>query len=533
MKKLTQIAGLAGILFLGLGLMVVLGLQRNSGLVKIHLIVGAALLLLGAIANLGEIKDALMKRSVRMGPQVLLQALLLLVVLVFIYMVVAKNNYIRDFTTRDLYTLTKASHDIGANLPGPVEIIAFFPEGKVREARERLKLYQNEFPNIKSLRFIDPDKNDEVARAEGAPPRDSVEFKYKNNKVFILKYDESDITNGLIKVIRETNPKVWFAKGHGEPGLDQEDINGLSYLGAMLKEQGYAFESIDLATVTEVPSDVAAVAVIGPTAAYPDTILAMLDVYLNKGGNLLITLDPALEVAGISNLEQLLQAYGVQTNFDVIFEPKQHMAEDKLGRWMIVTDLPAHEITEGMTDRRAMFFLARSIEESSRPHGGITVSPLAQTTPESYHKRVDFNVAQKITTAEEFKQYFTEFMQRPRLPEDEPGPFKLALAVEKTQTGPAWKKTEGPPVRSRIVVAGTSTICRNRYITVPFNHELVINAFNWLAGAKDLKFIRPPQRGGSRIYLDQKQKDMILYISVMILPELFMTIGLAVWWRRR
>ena len=68
---------------------------------------------------------------------------------------------------------------------------------------------------------------------------------------------------------------------------------------------------------------------------------------------------------------------------------------------------------------------------------------------------------------------------------------------------------------------------------MPYNHEVIMNSFNWLAGEKDLKFIKSPRRIGTRIYLDENQKNWILYISVMILPEIFMIAGLAVWWRRR
>ena len=68
---------------------------------------------------------------------------------------------------------------------------------------------------------------------------------------------------------------------------------------------------------------------------------------------------------------------------------------------------------------------------------------------------------------------------------------------------------------------------------MPYNYELVINAFNWLAGEADLKRIRTPKKGGTRLYLDEAQKNRILYVSVMILPEAFMILGLAAWWRRR
>jgi transcriptional regulator with GAF, ATPase, and Fis domain len=104
--------------------------------------------------------------------------------------------------------------------------------------------------------------------------------------------------------------------------------------------------------------------------------------------------------------------------------------------------------------------------------------------------------------------------------------------VLKQMNGNKTKAAEGPR-EARLVVMGTSTMCRNQSLPMPYNYELVMNCFNWLAGKKDLKNIRPPARTGTRIYLDRWQKDMILYVSVMILPEVIMIIGLGVWWRRR
>jgi hypothetical protein len=337
-------------------------------------------------------------------------------------------------------------------------------------------------------------------------------------------------------VTRKTNPKVWFTKGHGEAELDQDDINGLTHLREMLKEQGYAPESVDLSTQDKIPDDVAMVAIVGPTDFIPDADAIKVDDYLGRGGNLLLLLDPVLEVKTFTGLERLAEEYGVKMNFDVIFEPHAHLAGDKLGTWLVVSDFPEHEINDGMSQARGVFYLARSLSAAVNPGKTMDADPLVQTSAESYQRVVDANYVATIKDVDEFNKYMRHFLETPRQPGESGGPFVLAYAVTKTFNPDRWKERLGEEQekkQARLVIAGTTTICRNKAITMPNNYEFVMNSLNWLAGEKDLKIIASPSRGGSRIYLDQKQKDMILYISVMIIPELFMVIGVAVWWRRR
>ena len=169
MKKFTQIAGLAGFILLGLGTFVGIVQQRMGPVVLVHLILGLGLVVLGIIANTSEIKEVLTKRSVRMGPQMVLQGTIILVVLILLNIIVYRNDIIKDMTMRDLYTLSKATISVGENLPGEVEVMAFFPGGGPNEVRQRLTLYGNKFEYI-NMRFIDPDKNEEIARAEAVPP---------------------------------------------------------------------------------------------------------------------------------------------------------------------------------------------------------------------------------------------------------------------------------------------------------------------------------------------------------------------------
>ncbi|HUT53467.1 MAG TPA: GldG family protein [bacterium] len=534
MKKFSQIAGLAGVVLLILGGVVALVQQRVSALVMGHLALGAALLALGALSNLPEIKEALMKRSARMGPQVFIQTLLILVILVFVNWIALRHDVTRDMTRAGLFTFGPVTEDVVSHLPGDVEVLAFFPGGGPGEARQRLLLYASSFPRVK-LRFIDPDKHEEIARAEAVPPEVGALLKYGPNRVWINKFEEEDITNGFIKVIRETKPKVWFTTGHMEPGLDSTDINGLSYLDQMLKQQGYEPRQVDLQTVDNIPADVSMVAIIGPVTAFNDDEIKKLDYYMAQGGNAIILLDPVLEEATMTGIEKFIEPYGIHADYDVVFDPKNHLSRDQLGLYIVVSQFPSHPISEGLSEPRAVFYLARPLGPNNFVAPNLQLNQLARTSSDSYAKPISPSMLGNAPTKEEGQRRLREFMESPPGPDSVKGGFALAYAITKEYQAERWKEKAGADRsrQMRLVVMGASSVCRNLYISMPYNYELCMNAFNWLAGESDLKYIRSPRRGGSRIFLEQSQKDKILYATVMILPEAFMIIGLAVWWRRR
>ncbi len=534
MKKFTQIAGIAGVVVLVLGSVVGLVQQRLGLVVIVHLSLGGALVLMGLVANAREIKEALARRAARVGPQVALQGLIIVVILFLVNVLVYRHDYVKDMTRRSLFTFSRATKDVAANLPGEIQVIAFLPGGKPAEARQRLILYDRQFDKV-DVRLVDPDKNEEVARAEGIPPRPGVLFKYRQEKVWITKYQEMDITNALIKVTREKKPKVMFTTGHAEPGLDSDSENGLSYLKKFLEQQGYVAQTADLSKMEEIPDEFSMVAIVGPAMAFSRHEVEVLDYFIASGGNAIIFMDPVWESGTVTGLENFVQPYGLEAGWNLVFDPENHLAGDNLGLWIVTSKFFDHPITQGMTQKRAVFYMPRSLEQKEHPPPDTNLYPLVQTSDAAYAKSLAPMKMQSLPSEEERSRYISSIMSGKQGQDSQQGPFVLAYALERRHRVPRWKRERGldQPSHMRLVVMGTSVTCRNVSINMPYNYELVMNSFNWLAGEEDLKVIRPPQRTGIRLYLDQAEKDWVLYVSVMILPEALMIIGLAVWWRRR
>ena len=119
---------------------------------------------------------------------------------------------------------------------------------------------------------------------------------------------EKELTNAMLKVIRDRQSFVYLTVGHGEKGVSQTDL-GLSRLRDRLQEIDYVVEdSLLLAREGEVPGDCAVLIIAGPQSPFFSTEAEAIARYLDAGGSVIALLDPANE----SGLEELFASWGVE-----------------------------------------------------------------------------------------------------------------------------------------------------------------------------------------------------------------------------
>ena len=82
------------------------------------------------------------------------------------------------------------------------------------------------------------------------------------------------------------------------------------------------------------------------------------------------------------------------------------------------------------------------------------------------------------------------------------------------------------------MVFGTAKIAENRGIDQFYNRDLFLNSVGWLGNQEELLSLRPRTVRASRVRFDASEAARIFYLSVLVLPELLLIAGLAVWWRR-
>ena len=115
------------------------------------------------------------------------------------------------------------------------------------------------------------------------------------------------------------------------------------------------------------------------------------------------------------------------------------------------------------------------------------------------------------------------------MPEDRRGPISLAVAV----TANLKEMGTDQEGTARLAVFGNEVFANNQYISQYFNRDMLLNTIGWLGGEEGLISVRTRTLRASRVQFTAEQGTAIFYLSVLILPEILLIVGLGVWWSRK
>lgn len=207
-----------------------------------------------------------------------------------------------------------STRNIAASLTEPVKVRAFFPQlnevgaeidGYLRDLTKASPNVQVETydrlmsPGVAKDAKVNQDGVLVLSRGESRETLNiGTEMKTALPK---LKSLDGDFQKALLKVMRSARI-AYITVGHGE--LNESGAPGAAEgrsaknLRKLLESQNYAVKELGLAQGlgTEIPADATFVAVIGPSQAFLPEEVAALRKYAEKGGHLLLALDPDAKV---------------------------------------------------------------------------------------------------------------------------------------------------------------------------------------------------------------------------------------------
>ena len=117
---------------------------------------------------------------------------------------------------------------------------------------------------------------------------------------------------------------------------------------------------------------------------------------------------------------------------------------------------------------------------------------------------------------------------------DEPGPLPLAAAASYV-TQSAAEPLKGYSRQARIVAVGNAAWLENIMLdeTRNYNTELALHVFDWLTGMEEFLALGARTTTARSLFLRYRQKKLLFNITVILLPELMLILGVFVWWIRR
>lgn len=481
-----------------------------------------------------------------------------------------KYHHRADWTKSQIFTLSEKTENVLRDLDRDVEVVVFMSpqEQLYSSVRELMDRYEAASSKIK-VREVDPDKN--LAEAQ------SIVDQYQISQINVVVFDsdagrkviqtselaemdysgmqygqapemtgfkgEQAFTSALLEVTQTTQPKVLFTTGHGEMGLNDPGSRGLTAAQSILQDDNVTVEEWPTLGESEVSADTDLVVIAGPTSNFVEPELIMLRAYLERGGHMLVALDPVFTDAGglvEAGLESLLREYGAEVGDNIVVDPANPLpffgAET-----IFVNSYGDHSITTPLAQAQVPVIIALARSVGALEIDGLSTTELLKTTAEGWGE-----------------SNLTELGKVEKQEDDLEGPVSLGVAIEtlrqdaaddfefeelgaldateeplmedtpETAKGPS----EEPPVL-RLVVIGDADFLSNGQLQNAPNEALFSNTMNWLVERDSLVAIPPKKPEQVRLSLTKPQLTRLTWLVLGVLPGLVVATGVGIYYRRR
>jgi ABC-type uncharacterized transport system involved in gliding motility auxiliary subunit len=523
MARSASLFGLLGILFLAFGFGATALVGVGDPYVLLNLVAGGALVLAYLAFGFEDFRSLLGQRSTRYGASAVVYTLLFVALVVGGNYLSARHHHRWDVTEAGVYTLAPQSKKVIEALGKDLEMTAFVEGGQDPQLDSLLGSYRYANPDHVKVSLVDPDKEPAKVEQMKITALRSVNLQYGPEAFVVTNPTEETITNGIIRVSGTKKKVVYFSEGHGEGDTQNaQDPKGYSQAKLALEQENYEVKTVLLPAAEKVPDDASVVVLGGPERPLNEHESQLLDDFLKRGGRLLALVGAK---QGDERLPQLLDSWGAKLGNDVVIDREVRLFEGpRLGVVPITKTYGTHPITQNFRDY-TVYPQTRTVEPSTDGKKGIEATALVKTSASSWAEHnVDDVFSKGVATLDE---------------SDKKGPLTIAVAVdaklkERGITPPPAAEGAKAPEEARLVVFGSSLFADNQQLSQSrLNGDLFLNAVGWLVGQEELVSIRSRSMRASRAELNPTQALQVFYLSVLIVPQLLIATGIAVWWRRK
>jgi ABC-type uncharacterized transport system involved in gliding motility auxiliary subunit len=512
-RRSNSLLGLVGIILLVFAgaAAVFTGAGRGVDIVYIAVHAGFGVLALIAYLSSGidNLRDFVGQRSTKYGANALVYTVGFIAILGLLNYISVRRHQRWDLTEAGVYSLSPQSKSVVEALEKDLVLRAFVEGGESPELRDLFDSYRYASGKV-AFHMIDPERDPVAAEQYKITQYNTVHVEYGDQSAVVTQPTEESITNTIIKVTRGVKKVICVIEGHGEPSLDDlQAPDGYAAAKRALENENYEVKPVLLATQEKVPDECSAVVAGGPKKPFLESEVRALETYLTGGGRLLALLAPRQG----AEVKPVLANWGVKVGDDVIVDQVMRLFQGPaMGLAPLANTYGAHDITRDFT-QRTIFPMTRSVSADAAGKTNLQVTELVKTSPSSWAETDLDGVFQR-----------SEVSLDPGA--DKQGPVSIAAAVTTAPGGEDKRET-------RLVVFGSAEFADNRNIEGTFfNRDLFLNSVGWLVGESDLVSIRPRTMRASRAQFTPEEGTVIFYLSVLVLPEVLLLIGLAVWWRR-
>jgi ABC-type uncharacterized transport system involved in gliding motility auxiliary subunit len=460
------------------------------------------------------------RRQARQFAIVSSSVIVVLLVLIAVNYLANRRNKRWDLTENAIHSLSEQSQKVVASLDAPLKILVFDRADRLGGYRDRLSQYEGASSRL-SVEYVDGELDPVRAKQFEVQAFPTLVLQYKDKTEKVQSVDEREITSAVIRVMSGTQRKAYFVQGHGERNPTDDAPTNFRGVAQLLKGDNITVETLVLSQQKDIPDDATVVVIAGPTADFLAEELDQVKRYLDKGGKLLLMVDPPLgqRVQPLTGLIGLAKDWGVEIGNDVVIDISGRTQQPEIV--VAAPPYPNHPITESFAVA-TIFPVARSVTPVMPAPEGKTVQQFVESAMQAW---AETDLAGLL--AGNSPEIQTD-------KGDRTGPIPIAVAVN-TPAPPADAAEDDPktPPQTRIVVFGDSDFASDRFAGSIGNVDLFLNTINWLTAQENLISIRPKEPGNSRLTMTPGDVTLVRWFALAIVPGLVLLAGVLVWSRRR
>ncbi|HHM01385.1 MAG TPA: DUF4350 domain-containing protein [Caldithrix abyssi] len=439
-------------------------------------------------------------RSVKQGANFAFQALIVVLLTAMLAFISTRRHFRLDLTKGQLYSLSSQTVNVLKGLDRDVTLKLFVKKGEESGISDLLDEYSYRSPRL-SYEVIDPDEQVDVARRYGVTQYGMLFVEAGDRRESVTKISESNLTNAIIKVSSDRQKSVYFLTGHGERSVEDKGPEGYATAAGALKKENYTVRNFNLVRSRRVPDSATVVVIASPKSDFAPGEADSLKAYVQRGGRLLILLDPESP----DSPRELAASFKADVGRDMVVDASGFGQLFGAGPGMPLVQSydKQHPITKDFSVM-TFFPLASSVTPAAEKDGW-TVTELLKTSAQSWAD-TDFSGGKVSFDAGR----------------DREGPISLAVISSK-KTGDHT---------SVAAVFGDSDFAGNGYFNQQGNGDLFLNTVNYLADEGELISIRPKKLEDSRLTMTPGDVTTLFYLVVIAIPLIMIALGVGFYLKR-
>jgi ABC-2 type transport system permease protein len=306
---------------------------------------------------------------------------------------------------------------------------------------------------------------------------------------------EGELTSAIQYVTTEDLPAMYVLEGHGEtaPGdLFKETVSKMNV----------KLETINTQTTESIPEDCKMLYINAPTMDFSDSEAKIIKDYLNKGGNIIATVND--KTNSLKNYKDIINYYGIEVQDGKIVEGNadNHISGNPI---LLVPNFGVSDIVTGLRSANipVVMYQAMGLAQAETKRSTLKLEPIMTTSDAAYSKM-------DITKSVEKESGDVE------------GTFDLGILATDSYNG----------VDSHLIVYSTLYTFDETALSYE-NAALLSGTVSKLVGEGTVLSIPTKSLGEENIYPTAKEVIIWVIVIIFLVPVAILAAGIAVTLKRR